>query len=261
MNKYLVLLLALMSFSVYSAEPQFNDINKKDIEGISTEFGTNFAHTVVAAPETNGLWGAEFGLVGGKTSSSKFKNVIEQSGGDGGKFESIYHAGLLARAHFPFELIAEVSFLPGQEIGGVEIESNSFSIGWNVGRFVNLPLDVTVGYDHANGKISFKQDASGLVPEADIDFETTTKVIWAGISKTFLFVTPYFKVGTSSIDGDLKASADIFDVSGQTSESVSLSGGYLAAGANIQLLLFRFGVETTQMQNSQRISGKFSVAF
>ncbi len=68
-------------------------------------------------------------------------------------------------------------------------------------------------------------------------------------------------MGTSNIDGDLEANASIFNVGGQTSENVSLNAGYLALGANLQLLFFRLGVEATQMHDTQRISGKFSFAF
>ena len=163
----------------------------------------------------------------------------------------------------PLDFFAEASILPGQEIGGVEIKSSSYSAGWNIGRFTKLPLDITFGYDHATGEISFHQDADipNSVPAADIDLDTTTTVMWVGLSKTFVFVTPYVKVGTAKVDGDLSATASIFDVGGQTSESVSVDGGYLAAGVNVQLLIFRLGVEMTQMLDTKRVSGKLSFAF
>lgn len=263
MKKSLALLASVLTFSAFAADPQFSNISKKDVENVSKEFGTNFSHTAVAAPETDGLWGVEVGIVGGQTGSPKFKKVINNSGGDGGEFDNIYHAGLMARAHFPLEFFLEASILPEQEIGGVEIKSNSFSLGWNIGRFTKLPLDITVGYDHAKGEINFHQDADvpNGVPAADIDLETTTKVMWVGVSKTFVFVTPYLKVGTSSVDGDLNATASIFNQVGKTSESVSVDGGYLAAGVNVQLLILRLGVEMTQMMDTKRISGKLSFAF
>lgn len=263
MKKSLALLASVLSFSVYAADPQFADISKKDVENVSKEFGTNFAHTAVAAPETDGLWSVEVGLVGGQTKSPDFKKVIESSGGDGGDFDNIMHASLVGRVTFPLEFFAEASILPEQEIGGVEIKSSSFSGGWNIGRFTKLPFDITLGYDHAKGEISFHQDADipNLVPAADIDLDTTTKVMWVGVSKTFVFVTPYLKVGTAKVDGDLNATGNIFDQVGQTSESVSVDGSYLAAGVNVQLLVIRLGLEMTKMLDTERISGKFSFAF
>ena len=56
MKKSLALLASVLSFSEFAADPQFADISKKDVENVSKEFGTNFAHTAVAAPETDGLW-------------------------------------------------------------------------------------------------------------------------------------------------------------------------------------------------------------
>lgn len=265
MKKSLALLSTALSFSLFAADPQFSNISKQDVENVSKEFGTNFSHTTVAAPETNGLWGIEVGLLGGSTKAPKFKEVIEQSGGEGSDFDSIYHAALFGRVHFPFDFILEVSVLPGQEIGGIEIKNNTYSAGWNLGRFVGLPLDITLGYDNAKGEINFTQaedtSTNPDTPAANIDLTTTTKVMWVGVSKTFLFVTPYLKVGKSSIDGSLDASASIFNVGGQTSESVSLSGSYLAFGANIQLLLLRLGLEVTQMQDTKRVSGKLSFSF
>lgn len=262
MKKSSALLASVLSFSVMAANPQLDDISKKDVEDFSKEFGTNFSHTAVAAPETDGLLGIEVGLVGGRTASPKFKKVVENSGGDGGDFDNIYHAGLMARVHFPLEVFVEATMLPTLETGGVEIKSNSFSAGWNIGRFTKLPFDLTIGYDNAKCDINFhqEQDIANNVLTSDIDLEITTKVMWVGLSKTFAFVTPYLKGGTVKFDGDLNATSQVFDQVGKTSERVSASGGYLAAGINVQLLIFRLGVEATQMLDNKRIFGKLSFA-
>jgi len=261
MKKSLAILLSAVSFSVL-ADPQFNNITKKDVENVSAEFGANFAHTVVAAPETNGLWGVEIGFVGGQTGTPDFKKVVDNSGGDGKDFKNVYHAAIMARAHFPFELFAELSYLPEQEISDVKIKSNSFGVGWNAGSFFNLPLDVAIGLDFSNGDLNFFQKGNGTtVPEANIDLKTKTQVYWLGVSKTFAFFTPYAKIGKSNIDGDLKADANIFNISGQTKESVSMNGGFFAVGANFQLFFLRLGVEASQIQEVKRVSGKLSFSF
>lgn len=264
MKKILVPLALSFSLSVF-ADPQFTDITKKDVENVSKEFGTNFAHTVVAAPETDGLWGVEVGVVGGQTSSPKFSDVVDKSGGNGSDFKSVYHAAVMARAHFPFDLFAEVSFLPEQEISDVKIKSQSFGLGWNVGAFLGLPVDVAVGLDHSTSETKFHQDgdntATPPVVEADIKLKTTTDVYWIGVSKSFAWVTPYAKVGKSKIDGDLKASAQIFNVGGKTSQAVSLDGNFLAAGLNFQLFFVKLGAEYSQLQGVQRYSGKLSFDF
>lgn len=260
MKKFLALSL-LLSMSAYAADPVFDNLTKKDVEDVSMEFGGNFAHTAVAAPETDGLWGIEFGVVGGQTQSKKFADVIDSSGGDGSDFKNIYHAAAMARVHFPFDLFVEATFLPEQEFSDVKAKSNSFGLGWNFGRFMTLPLDIAIGADFSKGNVKFHQDAQGGAVASDIELETKTTVYWIGISKTFAFFTPYAKVGTSSIKGDLDSSVSVFANNSITSESVNMSGSFLAVGANIQLFFIKLGVEGSQIQDAKRVSGKLSFDF
>ena len=262
MKKFLAISL-LLSMSAYAADPVFSDLTKKDVEDVSMEFGGNFAHTAVAAPETDGLWGIEIGAVGGQTESKKFADVIDASGGDGSDFKSLYHAAVMARAHFPFDLFVEATMLPEQEFSDVKAKSSSFGVGWNIGRFASLPLDIAVGADFSTGEVKFHQDADipNSIPESDIKLETKTTVYWVGISKTFAFFTPYAKVGTSRIEGDLNATGQILGYTSATKESVNLSGSFLALGANVQLFFIKLGVEGSQIQDTKRVSGKLSFDF
>ena len=263
MKKLLLTLPFLVSFSAYSQSIQLNNLSKDDVEDVSVEFGGNFAHTAVAAPETDGGWGIEVGVVGGKTKSPNFSDVIKASGGNGSDFESVYHAGAMARVHLPMDFFAEVSFLPEQEIDDVKIKSQSFSVGWNLGGYFNLPVDVAIGFDQARGQVNFHQDldASSGTPEADVEFKTKTSVYWIGLSKSFWIVTPYIKAGTSTIDGDLNATGNILGYSASNKEKVSMSGTFLAGGLNFQLGFIKLGVEASQIQDARRFSGKLSFDF
>lgn len=263
MKKLLFAVTFLFSFAAFAQNIQLTNLSKDDVEDVSAEFGANFAHTTVSAPETDGMWGIEVGAYGGTSKSPNFADVIEASGGDEKDFKSIYHAGILARAHFPFDLFAEISFLPEQEFDDVKIKSQSFELGWNAGAFFGLPLDIALGINRGTGEINFSQDADvpNAVPAADITFETTTTMYWVGISKTFLFITPYGKIGSASIEGDLDATANILGYSGATSESVDLSGTYMAAGANLQFAFLKLGVEATQIIDVRKLSAKLSFDF
>lgn len=258
MKKFLLACLSLTSLTVY-ADPQFDDLSKKDVEAVSKEFGANFAHTTVSAPATDGIWGVEFGLVAGQTPSPDLKDVVADSGGDSKDFKNVYHAGIMARAHFPFEIFAELSFLPEQEFSDVKVKSQSFELGWNAGRFFNLPLDLAVGINQGNGEVSFTQNAP--VPDTTVELETKTHIYWIGASKKFAFVTPYLKLGSAKLDADLTASGQILTYSASTSESVKESGGYFAAGANFDIFFVKLGVEMSQLLDAQRVSGKLSFAF
>jgi hypothetical protein len=229
--KNLALALALTgSLPALADGPQFSNLSKSDVENITREFGANFTHTVVAAPETDGLWGVEVGVVAGRTGAPEFSDVVEASGGDGADFKNLYHAGAIARVHLPFDFFAELNLLPEQELSDVWIENRSIGLGWNLGGFFGLPVDVAIGAGRANTDVSFKQTTP---IDADIKLATTTTNYWVGVSKSFLFFTPYAKVGTSTIDGDLRATGQIFGYTASTKEDVSLSGKYLALGANL----------------------------
>lgn len=263
MKKYLCALTLCVSFSAFADQPQFKNLTKDDVEDVSKEFGANFSHTAVAAPETDGIWGLEVGVVGGRTKSPNFADVISDSGGKGSDFKNIYHAGLMARAHFPFDLYLEGTYLPEQEISDVKVKSSSVGLGWNLGGFLSLPLDLAVGLDYGIGNVKFHQDQdlANSVPASDIKLKTKTTTMYVGVSKTFVFFTPYLKVGASRIKGDLDATGQILGYTASTSENVSTSGGYLALGANFQFFFVKLGLEGSQIQDARRFSGKLSFDF
>lgn len=104
MKKIIAVLLSFAAFSAFAQSPELPELNKKDLEKVANEFAMNFSHTAVAAPETEDLWGIEVGVVGGQTGSPNLKRVLDENGEDGSDFKNLYHAGLMARAHFPFDL-------------------------------------------------------------------------------------------------------------------------------------------------------------
>lgn len=258
MKKSLLPLSLLVSLSAYADGPQFSNLSKDDVEDVAREFGSNFTHTVLAAPETDGVWGVEVGVVAGQTASPEFKEVIEKSGGDGQDFKNIYHAGAIARVHFPFDLFAELNILPEQEFSDVTVKNRSFGFGWNAGGFFSWPVDVAIGVGRANSEVTFTQTTP--IP-ARITLETQTTNVWVGASKTFWFFTPYIKLGSSRIEGDLSATGSILGYTASTKEDVVLSGRYLALGANFQFSFLKLGVEHTRTQDTRRLSAKLSLDF
>lgn len=257
MKKFLVLAV-LISTSAFATDIQFDNLSKTDIEDVAREFSANFVHTGVSAPETDGLWGVEVGVVGGSSKSPDLSDVIEASGGNGSDFKSLYHAAVMARAHFPFDLFAEMTLLPERDISEVTIKSNSFEIGWNAGAFFNLPLDIAIAVNRSNSEISFSQTQPVAT---DISLESKTTVMWVGISKTFLFVTPYVKFGAAKAESDFASTASILTYTADLKESVSNSGGYLALGANLQFAFIKFGAEISKVMDVGRASGKISIDF
>lgn len=258
MKKFATLALVLLSTSAFAAGPQFTNLSKSDVENVAKEFSANFAHTGVSAPETDGLWGIEVGVVGGKTGSPDLKDVVDASGGDGSAVSSLYHAGAMARVHLPGDLFAELNILPEKEISDITVKNTSYELGWNAGGFFNLPFDVAFGVNMANSEMSFKQTTPVV---SDTSLKSKTRIMWVGISKSIFFITPYVKAGTVSADSDLKATGAILGYTASQSESVTNSGAYLALGANLQLAFLKLGFEASQIMSVKRASAKLSFDF
>lgn len=263
MKKYLVLGTLLLSTSVFSDTPQFDDLSKSDVENIAREFSGNFAHTGVSAPETDGAWGIEVGAFGGRASSPELADTIDDSGGKGSDFENLYHAGAMARAHFPFDLFAELTALPEKEIADVTVKNSTFELGWNAGAFFGLPLDLAVGLNWAKSEISFTQEPTPSIPaESKISLESKTRILWVGVGKTFGFVSPYLKLGTVKSESDVDSSlTGVFEDASKRSQSVENSGGYFAAGANLQFFFFKLGAEISQVMKVKKATAKISFDF
>lgn len=259
MKKLVFASLALVSLSASAVDLQFQNLSKKQVEDVGQEFAVNFSHTAVAAPETDGLWGVEVGLVGGSAPTPELEKTVDSSGGDGSEFKNLYHAGLMLRGHGPFDLFAELSILPEREISDVTIENRTFGFGWNAGGYFNLPLDLALGVNFSSTTLSFDQTISNVPSTVDVDAKS--RVVWLGVSKTFLFFTPYAKAGLAKTEADIDSTAAIFGYTSQTSENVSSSGAYLAAGANVEFFFVRLGVEYSKTIDVTRVSGKFSLSF
>jgi hypothetical protein len=269
--KKLLFILALVPGMAIAQSPELPDLSKGQLKDIANEFAMNFSHTAVAAPSTTGLWGVEVGLVAGQTGSPKLRKTLNDAGEDGNDFKNLYHAGLMARVHLPFEIFAELTLLPERKISDVNVSARSFAAGWNFGSHFNWPIDLAVGANMSTSAIDFKQtiqNASTLNNPVDstVELDSTTRVYWLGASKTFLFFTPYAKVGVAQSESDVAVktatgSGTIFSFSNSQKETVSTSGGFFAVGANLQFLFTRYGVEYSSSAGVNRLSAKFSLSF
>jgi hypothetical protein len=270
MKKFMFPLLAMLAVPAFATDIQLNNLSQSDVDKVTTEFATNFSHTAVAAPETDGAWGVEVGIVGGATGSPRLKKVINEAGGEGKDFKTLYHAGVMARAHFPLDLFAELNILPEKEISDVTVSNKSFGLGWNAGGFFGLPVDLAVGANISSSNMEFDtvidNASTGNIPvDSKIKLDSKTRVLYVAVSKTFWFVTPYVKVGTAHQDSDIKVkgTGTVFNTSvtaGQKADA-DVNGGYFVAGANLQFALFKLGFEFGQTMGVKRASGKLSLDF
>jgi hypothetical protein len=264
----LLLFVILISTAAWADGPALDDLSKDDLEKVSNEIAVNFSHTAVAAPSTDGAWGLEVGLVGGITGTPKLKDLVDDAGEDGSDFKRLPHAGLMARAHFPMDLFLELSFIPSVETSDLELSNRTFAVGWNFGGFFSWPIDLALGAQMSNSKLSFAQvlnnaSTGNVDVDTTVKFDSKTTTLWLGASKSFAIVTPYVKLGVfkSESDVEVQGTGDIYDFSSNQKESVSSSGGFGALGVNVNLLIVRLGLEASRAAEVGRVSGKLSLAF
>ena len=249
MKKSLIFALTLFCSSAFAGAPDFANLSQSQVEDVAREFSANFSHTGVSAPETDGLWGFELGVVAGKTTTPDLD--------DAGDVANLYHAGLVSRVHLPFEVFAEINLLPEQELSGLTIKNTSYEFGWNAGRSFGMPLDLAIGINFANSKFSFDQTS----PTSTVEFSSNTRIMWVGISKSLLFITPYAKVGAASAETDIESTGSILSYQVSQKDTVDNSGSYFAFGANLQLAFLKLGLEASQIMSASRVSGKLSFDF
>ena len=267
MKKLVTGLFLMTAVAAHAENPKLENLSKDQVEKVGNEFAMNFAHTSVNAPETDGIWGVEVGLLAGRTSTPELKKVVDQANGDGDDFKNLYHAGLMARAHFPLDIFLEATVLPEREISDVTVAARSLGLGWNAGAFFGLPLDLAVGVSASTSNVEFNQQTTqgGIPTDTKIGVDSKTRNIWIGASKTFLFVTPYIKVGQirSESTVDTSVAGNVFgqDISGQDSVDVATSGSYLAIGANLEFTIFKLGFEASKLAGVSRATAKFSLDF
>ena len=262
----LVLSLVLLGFvlpglTFAAVDPALSNLTKSQVEDVAKEIAVDLNHTSVAAPSTNGFFGVEVGLVGSRTKTPHLADRIDDAGGTGSDFNQIYGGGLIVRGHFPLDLFVELSMLPTYKTSSLEVKSSGFSAGWNMGGFFNWPIDLAFGADFSRSKLNFDQTIASV--DSNIGVRNSSRTLWVGVSKTFLIVTPYAKFGAFSTDSDVKqdGTSTTFTYTTSSTSSVSSTGAYGALGVNVQILLFRLGIEGSRTAGVSKGSAKFSFAF
>jgi hypothetical protein len=260
----LMLALALLCTSALAEPPTLQNLTKSEVEDVSKEFAANFSHTTVSAPTTEGIWGLEAGILAGRIASPALKEVVDSAGGEGSDFSYTYHAGVFARAHFPLDLFAELTYLPAMTIEEVDVENKSIGFGWNAGGFFGLPLDLAIGAAFSNAEVSYTQGATPSFPgESQIKVTPKSQMYFVGMSKQFLFFTPYAKAGVarSTTDVSVNTNFPLFSFTNDQSETLTSTGFYGVIGANVQLLFLRLGIEAARILDVQTLTGKLSLSF
>lgn len=272
--KLKILALPLACFFSLSARadlPAFNDIDADQLKTITEEFGASTAHTSVSGANSLGaIFGIEAGVIAGAVKSEGIEEIVNAvNPGEDIDVIAVPHAAVLLAASFPLGLGAELTFVPDIDMQDFSIERTGIAGKWTLTDAVlSVPLlDLAVKAHYTKASMSFLQAAVGSSPETEVTFDAKTMgldfMVGYSLNLLLLGIDTYASIGYVSVDGTLSATASIFDASvttGLSAESTQ-SGLDLKVGANLKLLLFKFGLEYQKILDSERYTAKISVKF
>lgn len=269
-----VLAAALIPAQGFTADISLKDVTLADYDKIVKEFSANFAYsTVTPASSLGGLWGFEFGVVGGFTKSPELQNLVRRSNASY-KEDKLPHGGALARLGLPMGITVEALVFPKMKISDLNIGQYGGAVMWTVtdellpNPFVNVALKgfytkTSMDYSQTiNNTSTLLQDVN-----ATISFDDSLYGVQALASHKILVFEPYVGIGYVKSKGDLSVAAatapnaTIFTGSIGNKATSKPSSAQLMGGLDIRLAFFSLGAEYQRSFGTSSATGRLSFRF
>ena len=266
--KHFILTMNLMVFLVagFNAKASigFSSLTDDQLTDLTKEFSANFMHkSGQGAAGLGSIFGFEFGIVGGTTSTPKLDAIVKNSSAANG-LTQIASAGIYGAVTIPFGITGELAMVPkaGNDDGNYQSTSVALKLSID-GLIPVLPLNFSARGFSSTSKFSFTQSQSGVV--GTVDNKNTVTGIQFLLSPKLPLLEPYGGVGFINGKNDLEVTGTgtVFNSSVTTgqSSSKSVSSTQVLAGVNVKLLLMGFGVEYSKAFDSSSVTAKFGFGF
>jgi len=261
-------MLFLLSGLSYAQSPSFSDLTITEADEVAKEFSGNFIHTTVSSAATLGdNFGFEVGVIGGLTGTPEIDNLSKQLDPDADDIDKLPHAAVYGAITVPFGFTFEANFVPSFDIDEVDFKHFSLGAKWTFSKFLDLPFDMALRLSLANSEISYLDVINGF--DTTITFDSRSVGYNLSMSKKFAFFEPYIGIGRVSNDTEITAAASgvinffgsFIPASDSQSYETKNSGTHFFAGLNLNLYIFKAGVEYTRVMGLERYSGKLSFYF
>lgn len=249
--------------SVQAQNLEFNDLSRDQLKRVVGDLSANFHHTSVSGANSLGsIFGFEVGVIGATTASPEIDRVVKDSGSTEGA-SRIYNAALLGVLTVPFGITAELGLVPQVGNDDFKFQSYSGAVKWTATDTLLsfLPLSLAVKGHVQQSTLDFKQPLGAVQTNGQIKTDVMGVTLLA--SKNLMIVEPYVGVGFLRGTGDLSVSGSstVFDFTSSSSASESKTSSQFLVGAELKLLVMKFGVEYANQFGTDRVSGKFSLFF
>ncbi len=274
MKSKIICLLSLFIISnnlFASGVPSLNSLSQNDVNLISKEFATNFAHSILAPASSLGkLMGLELGVMGGITYTPEI-NRVSKLYSTSSNISFIPTAGIIAGLSLPFGINGELNFIPSIALSGVTLKNTSYALKWEVSSLMANPaLNIALRLHANSGQFGYSSvinnsTTSNQNVNATTTWENSSLGYNLEISKKFLFIEPYLGFGLINSKTNIgvtgSSNISIFTFSSASSYQSTNSGTHLFTGVNLNLLLFKIGAEYNQMLGNKKILAKVSFYF
>ncbi len=265
MFKKFIFILSFMSFSVATAATSFTAVTASDLDTITKEFSSNFAHTSVMGAATLGkIFGFELSLLAGQNPSPGLDGIVKKSSSTD-SFPNLYHAGVLLAVSVPLGFTGELIYTPKVNSSGVEFQATSAALKYTMDEsLVLLPFNLAFRAFMSSSTLTFTQTTPSVT--GVVENKNTVDGFQILASPSLPMIEPYIGVGYLQAKDTLNFSGtgNIFGSSfplGTTSQSTSLNSTQVLAGLNAHLLLISLGIEYARAFDSNRYTAKLGFVF
>ncbi|MCB0383920.1 MAG: hypothetical protein KDD43_00905 [Bdellovibrionales bacterium] len=267
----LVLAFLVAPSASFGQDLDFDDIDKADLEKIIGDLSANFAHTTVSGASALGaVFGFEFGLIGGMTSTPGIDKLVKETDPNADS-AALPHAGLLVQFSVPMGVTVEANLIPSFGSDDFKFSNTGIGVKWTMtDSILSLPFNLALKGNITKTELTFKtvinNASTGNIPvDSKLEFSNTSMGLAAVISKNILFFEPYFGFGFINSDGDLKVdgTGTIFDTTLTTGKSAGAknSGTHMFLGADLDLFILKLGLEYSKIIDADRYSAKLAFSF
>ena len=250
--------LVLIAPAYLLASPVFNNISDDDLKQIVRDFSAVVNHTSVSPASSLGrIFGFEIGLVGGMTKTPEVDRISKDVDPNS-SLSSLPHGGLLGRLTMPLGFSGEIVLLPSFKSDDIDVRNNSIAGMWTFSDLYSMPVDAAVKLSVTKSDFSFTQDFP--VAGTKVEYDSAVTMLSGWVSRSFILVEPYAGFGLVRASAEVSSTDSIFTGS-SLNQKASETGTMFALGANLNLIVFKAGLELSRVFGNDKYTGKISFYF
>lgn len=247
MKKLSLLLGLFLCLPVMAVD--LTNITEAELEDLLEDLNGNMVHSSARGASSSSVFGFQIGLTAGMIDAPGLKDATN------GDTDKIGNAGLFGAVDLPLGFGVEAIIAP-IEVDGFKYNYQSIAGHWATNLSI---LDLKLKGFVTKGELVFADPQDG-----DVTYEHTGYGANVSVGKTLLIVHPYAGIGFVSGKNSLDANVNIFDGAPTQQigkDGVNASSTYFFAGAELNLLLLKLGLEFSNPYENNKFAARIAFGF